>query len=66
MGQKQPVHTTMVAGTGRIDRAYPPEAYTYDNDVTSEGIAEIRRRTGEDKKVRTLKLIDGFGRAFNA
>jgi hypothetical protein len=66
MGQKQPQHTSMGAGPVRTDRAYPQEAYTYDDDLTDEGIAVIRERTGEDKKQRKLRLIDGFGRVLNA
>jgi hypothetical protein len=66
MGQKQPQHTTMSVGPVRTDRAYPEEAYAYEDDVTSEAIAEIRARTGEDKKKRNLRLIDGFGQVLNA
>ena len=66
MGQKQPTYTATADSAVRTDRPYPPEAYTYDDDVTSEGIELIRARTGESNKTRKLKLIDGFGRVLNA
>jgi hypothetical protein len=66
MGQKQPQHTSMVAGPVCTDRAYPPEAYTYEDDVTTDGVAAVRERIGEGKKQRKLRVIDGFGQVLNA
>ena len=59
MAKKQGKPTVADGGAAR---AYPPEAYDYDDDVTPKGVAQIRERSGVDLSTRRVRLIDGFGR----
>ena len=66
MAQKHPRQPTMSGGPGKADRPFPPEAYEYSDDVTPEGVQQMRDRSGVDVTSGNWKLIDGFGRILNA
>lgn len=40
--------------------AVSADALAYDDDVTPEGIAEVRARVAARRPARTFKVIDGF------
>ncbi len=66
MAQKKPkVTAQMSGGAVRDERPYPPEAYTYDDDVTPAAIEALRARVTHDITAPGWKVIDGFGVVVN-
>lgn len=43
-------------------RAYPAEAYDYEDDVTEEGVEEVRQKAAPIVEAEEWELIDGFER----
>jgi hypothetical protein len=41
---------------------FPPDAYTYDDDVTEAAVKELRERASDRMKSADWELIDGYGR----
>lgn len=58
MAQGNRKHTATISGQLR---AFPSEAYDYHDDVTREGVAQMRDRAGVDPSKRRLRKIDGYG-----
>ena len=48
-----------IASTG--ERRYPPEAYTYDDDVTPEAVAAMREKASKVLAADEWEVVDGFG-----
>ncbi len=44
----------------------PPEAYDYNDDVSSDMVAEIRAKRGVDVSSKKWKLIDSLGQVVPA
>jgi len=66
MAQKKPkVPAEMSGGTAREKLNYPPEAYTYDDDVTPAAVEFLRQRVTQDVSKPGWKVIDGFGTVVN-
>jgi hypothetical protein len=66
MAQKKPATTAATnGGAGRDVRSYPPEAYTYDDDVTPSAVEALRKRANIDATKSSWKVIDGFGVVVN-
>jgi|JI81AbrownRNA_FD_contig_21_1435892_length_368_multi_10_in_0_out_0_1 hypothetical protein len=66
MAQKKPTQTAATnGGAGRDVRSYPPEAYTYDDDVSPAAIDVLKKRANVDVTKSGWKVIDGFGVVVN-
>lgn len=66
MAQKKPTRTATTNGSaGRDVRSYPPEAYTYDDDITPAAIDALKSRVSIDVSKSGWKVIDGFGVVVN-
>ena len=40
---------------------FPPEAFDYGDELTKEGIEQVRKKAAEDLKDEEWELVDGFG-----
>jgi hypothetical protein len=53
--------TVAAAASSNGDRRYPPEAYTYDDDVTPEAVATMRKKASKIIDSEKWEVVDGFG-----
>ena len=43
------------------ERRFPPEAYVFMDDVTPEGVDEMRKRASKAVDAEEWEVVDGFG-----
>lgn len=66
MAQRKVTKTAHTNGSaGRDARSYPPEAYTYDDDISTAAVEALRKRANIDPTKSSWKVIDGFGVVVN-
>ena len=53
------------AAASNYHRKFPDEAYEFDDDVTSDAVAEMRARAKDVIDAEKWSVIDGFGRVIH-
>ena len=56
----------LTATANRHGKTCPPEAFDYNDDVSSETVASIRAQRGVDVTAGKWKLIDALGQVVSA
>lgn len=45
--------------------SFPPSAYAFDDDVTTEAVEELRKKAGKVIEKEEWEVVDGFGQVFH-
>lgn len=62
-----PMRKTMAATpSSNGDRRFPPEAYTYDDDVTPQAVEVMRKKASKIIDSEKWEVVDGFGFSASA
>lgn len=64
MAMKKTVASAPTSPDG--NRRFPPEAYTYNDDVTPEGVEMLRGKAARIIESDEWDIVDGFGRVIYA